>query len=125
MSDIIETLTNIFSKILRINTAPNDMPLIINETVPAAGKEFNLYKELGSNIPNNIEIWSDQNFTLEFSARDVSVNQTWPRTLALGVWQKWRGEGWYRIKITPAAPAAIDAHISGKDKGSFVRGRSN
>lgn len=123
MSNIIEGMLEIFSKVLRTTKAPNNVPFIINENVPATGKEFNLYKELGGNVPNNIEIYSSQNFTVKFSVSDKSPDRTWPRTLVLGAWHQWIDEGWYRITITPSVAADIDAHISTRDKGSFVTPR--
>lgn len=117
MSNIIEAIKLALAKILRVSQEPSNVEYIINETIGTGGKVFDLEALLSGVVPNVIQIYSSQNFTLEYTTKDGSVQKTWPRTLVAGTWQTWEDEGYRKIKITPAVAAAIDAYISGVDKG--------
>lgn len=112
MTNIIEALKAL---ILRMTKVPSNIPFIINESIGTSGKAFDLVKELSGFTPCYIQIKSDKNFTLMFSMKRTSPDNTWPDTLSGGMIHKWIDEGWTNIKITPVATANVTGYASAVD----------
>ncbi len=94
---------------------PANLDYNFNGTITlAAGKDINVTKELGGQIPKTIEIYCAQNFTLKYGFKKVA-NKTWPRTLIAGSWHKWNNRAYKALRIEPVANAITQIIISATD----------
>lgn len=122
MSSLIEALKGARKWAWWTIKYPANIDYNFHDTITTSGLVIDIEKELSGQIPCCVEIYCDQNFTLEYGFQQGKVDRSWHRTLVLGAWHKWSNRAWKTIKVTPVASAITTVIINGTDPGGKKKG---